>query len=73
MAYAVFKEGEKLSRAFPTKKETLKKADEAGLVEDDGGHAVLEDDLKIEPCAPDREPHDDTDLDWTPEKTASQS
>jgi hypothetical protein len=27
MAYAVFKDEEKLSRTFPTKEETLKKAD----------------------------------------------
>ncbi|WPM83745.1 hypothetical protein ML401_38905 [Bradyrhizobium sp. 62B] len=30
MPYAVFKDGEKLSRTFSTKQETLKKADEAG-------------------------------------------
>lgn len=70
MPYAVFKDGEKLSRAFSTKKETLEKADQAGLVEHDGRKPVLEDQLKIEPCAPDPEPHDNTDLDWTPDKPA---
>ncbi|TCU65560.1 hypothetical protein EDE08_113174 [Bradyrhizobium sp. R2.2-H] len=68
MPYAVFKDGEKLSRTFSTKQETLEKADEAGLVEHDGARPVLEDELKIEPCAPDPEAHDDADLDWTPAK-----
>ena len=71
MPYAVFKDGEKLSRAFSTKQETLEKADQAGLVEHDDGQPVLEDQLKIEPCASDPEPYDDATLDWTPEKTAS--
>jgi hypothetical protein len=34
MAYARFKDEEKLSRTFSTKEETLKKADDAGLVEE---------------------------------------
>ncbi|QQO13239.1 hypothetical protein JJB99_28085 [Bradyrhizobium diazoefficiens] len=71
MPYAVFKDGEKVSRAFSTRNETLQKADEAGLVEHDGGQPVLEDELKIEPCAPDPEPHDDAELDWMPEKPVS--
>jgi hypothetical protein len=33
MSYAVFKDDEKLSRTFPIKEETLKKADGAGLVD----------------------------------------
>ena len=56
MAYALFKDGEKLSRTFSTKEETLKKADDAGLVESGGGQPRLEDDLKIKPCSPDPEP-----------------
>lgn len=71
MAYAVFKDGEKVSRTFPTKEETLEKADEAGLVERADGQPVLEDELKIRPCPADPEPRDDEDLDWTPLKPAS--
>jgi hypothetical protein len=37
MAYAVFKDDQKLSRTFPTEKEALKKADEAGLVDNTEG------------------------------------
>ncbi|MCK1653465.1 hypothetical protein IVA88_18770 [Bradyrhizobium sp. 149] len=71
MAYALFKDEEKLSRTFSTKEETLKKADDAGLVEEREGEPVLEDDLKIKPCSPDPDPHSDEDLDWTPEKPAA--
>ncbi|WP_369724307.1 MULTISPECIES: hypothetical protein [unclassified Bradyrhizobium] len=70
MAYALFKDREKLSRTFVTKEEALQKADEAGLVED-RDKPVLEDDLKIEPCPPDPEPRSDEDLDWTPARPAS--
>jgi hypothetical protein len=45
MAYAVFKDDQKLSRTFPTEKEALKKADEAGLVDNTEGTPVLENDL----------------------------
>ena len=71
MAYALFKDGEKVSRTFSTKEEALEKADEAGLVEQAGGEAVLEDELKIRSCPADPEPHDDAVLDWTPDKPAS--
>jgi hypothetical protein len=71
MAYALFKDGEKVSRTFSTKEEALKKADRAGLVENAGGQRVLEDDLQIEPCAPDPQAQDDTDLDWTPDEPTS--
>jgi hypothetical protein len=64
MAYAL--DGEKLSRTFSTKEETLKKAEDAGLVESDGSQPRLEDDLKIKPCSPDPEPRSEDDLDWTP-------
>ncbi|WP_247506045.1 hypothetical protein [Bradyrhizobium sp. 1] len=66
MAYALFKDDEKLSRTFPTKEETLKKAEDAGLVESSEGKPRLEDDLKIKPCSPDPEPRSEDDLDWTP-------
>jgi hypothetical protein len=71
MACALFKDGEKLSRSFPSKEETLKKADEAGLVEDREGQPALENELKIAPCSPDPEPNSDEDLDWTPASPAS--
>ena len=71
MAYALFKDGEKLSRTFSTKEETLRKADDAGLVESSGGQPRLEDDLKIKPCSPDPEPRGEDDLDWTPGNPAS--
>ncbi|WP_027568420.1 hypothetical protein [Bradyrhizobium sp. URHA0013] len=71
MAYALFKDGEKLSRTFPTKEETLKKAEDAGLVESGGNQPRLEDDLKIRSCSPDPEPRSEDDLDWTPGNPAS--
>ena len=59
MAYAVFKDDQKLSRTFPTKKEALKNADEAGLVDNTEGTPVLENDLTIKPCAADPERRSD--------------
>lgn len=47
MAYAIFKDDEKLSRTFPTKEETLAKAREAGPVDTVKGKPVLEDNLTI--------------------------
>jgi hypothetical protein len=69
MAYAVFKDDQKLSRTFPTREETVKKADEAGLVDTVDGKPVLEDNLTIKPCAPDPEDRGDEDLDWAPDRT----
>ena len=71
MAYALFKDEEKLSRTFPTPEETLEKAEEAGLVEHPDGRPVLQDDLTIKPCPPDPKPRDDAELDWTPDKPES--
>jgi hypothetical protein len=68
MPYAIFKDDEKLSRTFPTMEETLKKADQAGLVDTANGKPVLEDNLTIKPCAPDPERKGDEDLDWAPDK-----
>jgi hypothetical protein len=65
MAYALFKDNAKLSRTFPSKEEVLKKADEAGLVDNTEGKPVLENDLTVKPCAPDPEHKSDEDLDWT--------
>ena len=68
MAYAVFKDDDKLSRTFPTKEEALEKADQAGLVDTSKGKPVLEDDLTIKACAADPERTGDEDLDWAPDK-----
>ena len=68
MAYALFKDDQKLSRTFPTKEETLKKAEEAGLVDTINDKPVLEDNLTVKPCAPDPEGQGDEDLDWAPDK-----
>jgi hypothetical protein len=68
MAYAVFKNNERLSRTFATKEEALKKANEAGLVDNSVGQPVLEADLTIKPCEPDPERKSDEDLDWVPTK-----
>jgi hypothetical protein len=69
MAYAVFKDDQKLSRTFPTREETVRKAGEAGLVETVDGKPVLEDNLTIKPCEPDPENKGDEDLDWAPART----
>jgi hypothetical protein len=68
MAYAVFKDEEKISRTFPTREEALKKADEAGLVDRGNGEPSLEDNLTIKPCAPDIDNKNDDDLDWAMEQ-----
>jgi hypothetical protein len=71
MPYAVFEDDQKLSRAFPTEQETLRKADEAGLVvEESNGKPVLDSDLAIKPCSSDPEVGSDDELDWPVEKPA---
>ena len=70
LAYAVFKDEEKISRTFPTKEEALEKAKEAGLMDSPDGQPVLEDNLSIKPCPPDAETKSDDDLDWTPDRPA---
>jgi len=64
MAYAIFRDEEKISRTFPTRDEALQKADEAGLVDRGNGEPALEDNLTIKPCAPDIDNKSDDDLDW---------
>lgn len=65
MAYAIFRDGAKLSRAFPTREEVLRKANEAGLMDEADGALALEDNLTISPCPPDPETGSEDDLDWT--------
>ena len=58
MAYAVFEEGERLTRIFATKQEAWEAAERAGLVETaPDGKKILDDHLEIRFC-PD-EPEDD--------------
>jgi hypothetical protein len=68
MAYALFEDGEKLSGSFPTKEEALKKADQAGLVEENKDHPILQKQMEIRPCAPDPKPSNNEDLDWAPDE-----
>jgi hypothetical protein len=70
MAYAVFQDEEKLSRTFPTKEQALKKADQAGLVENTDGEPVLEQDLQIKQCPSDPGGPSEEDLDWAPAEAA---
>jgi hypothetical protein len=71
MPYAVFEDDHKLSRAFPTEQEALRKADQAGLVVDESkGKPVLDSDLAIKPCSPDPEVQSEDELDWPVEKRA---
>jgi hypothetical protein len=72
MPFALFDDDLKLSRAFPSKREALQKADEAGLVENDiNGKPVLENELTIEPCPPDEEARNNDELDWSLEESES--
>lgn len=59
MPYALFTNDEKISKAFPTRQDVWRHADEAGLVidavTDDSkpSERVLDQDYTIKPCAPD--------------------
>jgi len=58
MAYAVFEEGERLTRIFATEQEAWEAAERAGLVETaSDGKKLLDDHLEIRFCAD--EPEDD--------------
>lgn len=58
MAYAVFEEGERLTRIFATEREAWEAAERAGLVETaPDGKKILDDHLEIRFCAD--EPEDD--------------
>jgi hypothetical protein len=72
MPFALFDRDQKLSRAFPSKREALQKADEAGLVVTDiNGKPVLENELTIKPCPPDEETGSNDELDWSLEEPES--
>lgn len=54
MPYAVFENGDRLTRIFATEQEAWDAAESAGLVEiGPDGTKFLEDDLAIKPCAAD--------------------
>jgi hypothetical protein len=56
MAYALFENDDKLSRAFPTEADVWRCAEESGLViADADGEKRLEDSYAIKPCPPDGE------------------
>ncbi|ACI93151.1 conserved hypothetical protein [Afipia carboxidovorans OM5] len=61
MPYALFTNGEQISKAYSTPQEVWKEAEEAGLVielpadeEKDEPKQVLDEDYRIEPCPPDQ-------------------
>jgi hypothetical protein len=53
MPYALFEKDDQLSRSFPTLADAWEHADNAGLVVDDNGKQILEDDYTIKPCSAD--------------------
>jgi hypothetical protein len=56
MAYALFENGAKLSRAFATEKDVWRCAEDRGLViADVHGEKRLDDNCAIKPCPPDGE------------------
>ncbi len=60
MPYALFEDGEKLTRSFPSKREVWKAAERAGLVElGPDGTTNLQDNFEIKPCPADPDGADD--------------
>ncbi len=54
MSYAMFEDGENLTRSFPSREQVWEAAELAGLVVPDAdGKMVLEDHFEIKPCEPD--------------------
>jgi hypothetical protein len=53
MPYALFEDGEKLSKAFPTEDEVWSHAVASDLVDLVNGKTVLDDGYTIQPCAGD--------------------
>jgi hypothetical protein len=76
MPYALFTHGEQISKAYRTRQEVWKKAEEAGLVVDLPSEEekkkpkqVLDEDYRIETCQPDQAddtPADASDADSEP-------
>ncbi len=64
MPYAVFEDGERLTRVFATEEDAWKAAERAGLVETADGKKVLEDHLEIRPCDAEPEASDEAGSDF---------
>ena len=64
MPYAVFEDGERLTRVFASEEDAWKAAERAGLVETLNGKRVLEDHLEIRVCEAEGESSDDAESDF---------
>jgi len=64
MPYAVFEDGERLTRVFATEEDAWRAAERAGLVETMNGKKVLDNNLEICPCEADPEGGDDAGSDF---------
>jgi hypothetical protein len=64
MPYAVFEDGERLTRVFATEEGAWKAAERAGLVETANGKKVLDGHLEIHACEPEGEGSDDAESDF---------
>ena len=64
MPYAIFEEGERLTRVFATEEEAWKAADRAGLIEMTSGKKLLAASLEIRPCNAEPEGSDDSGSDF---------
>jgi hypothetical protein len=64
MPYAVFEDGERLTRVFATEEDAWKAAERAGLVDTASGRKVLDDHLEIRACEAEPEGSDDAESDF---------
>ena len=65
MPYAVFEDGERLTRLFATEEQAWEAADRAGLVETDtSGQRRLDDHLVIRACSGEPEEDEDAGADF---------
>ena len=64
MPYAVFEDGERLTRVFATEEDAWKAAERAGLVDTANGKKVLDDHLEILPCEADPHGSDGAESDF---------
>lgn len=64
MPYAVFEDGERLTRVFVTEEQAWQAAERAGLVETTDGKKVLDDHLQIRPCDAEPEASGDAESDF---------
>jgi hypothetical protein len=64
MPYAVFEDGERLTRVFATEADAWKAAERAGLVERTDDKKILEDHLQIRACEAESEASDEAESDF---------